>query len=146
MDDKEKKIRDGLLHIAKLHGPVMILDGTVLAVDEENYFVDVDFDTEGIQYECRLRAASVGNKSIDILPTVGSAIVVAKIASDDYIMLACDEIDDIRITAAGFELQLNQTGIAISNGGDSLKQILSDLIDQIQSIYAPKDVGAISGW
>lgn len=133
-----------MLHIAKLHGPMILVDGTITAVDAENYFCDVTLDEGGELTECRLRAASIGNSSVDILPKEGSAVVLAKISEDDYLVLACDQIDEMKITAAGYIMKINEGGISIANGDDSLKSIMSDLIDQIQSIYAPKDVAAIA--
>lgn len=144
MDAKEKKIKDGLLRIARQHGPVLLYDGIITAVDAENYFVDVQLDTEGVIYECRLRAASIGNKSIDVLPAIGAAVVLAKIADDDYMVLACDEVDDIRFTAQGFEIQLNDEGISVTNGTETLNKILTDLVTGVLSVAAPKDVPGLT--
>lgn len=146
MDKKEQEIRANLKRIASEHAPDFLFDGIVVEVDAENYLVDVELDTGGVIYECRLRAIATGNKSIDILPKEGSAVVIAKISDDDYLVLTCDEIDDIRLSAAGYEIQANANGIAIRKGGESLNKILSDLVDEILKIYAPMNkpgLGAI---
>ena len=146
MHEVEKKIRDGLKQIAAEHGPVMLFDGEVIAVDSTDYFCDVKLDTddEDIVYNVRLRAASIGNQSIDVLPKVGSEVTIAKIAQDDFILVAADEIDSYRVTVGTMVLTQDATGFKISNGTDTLKGILHDLVTEILGIYAPKDIAGIT--
>lgn len=144
MDNAEQQIRANLKRIAAEHGPDMIFDATVLAVDEENYLCDIELDPEGTIYDCRLRALATGNKSIDVLPAVGSAVVVAKITDDEYLVLVCDEISKYRITVNNITVQVDAGGVTIGNGTETLKQIMDDLVDQILLIYASKDVAALT--
>ena len=142
---KERHIRDGLKRLAAEHGPVTLFDGEVVAVDADSYFCDVqlDTDTNAVIYDCRLRAASIGNQSVDMLPAVGSEVVLAKIAEDDYLVIAIDEITSYRVTVGGMVLTVDDTGFEISNGSTSLKDILSSVVTQMLAIYAPKDIAGI---
>src|SRR5580700_4201785 len=118
MNYKERKIRDGLKRIASEHGPVMLFDGEVVNVDSTDYFIDVqpDTDASAIIPNVRLRAASIGNQSIDVLPAMGSEVTIAKIAEDDYILIAADVITSYRVTVGTMVLTVTQSGFSISNG------------------------------
>lgn len=146
MNEKEKLVRDGLKRIAKEHGPLLLLDAEVIAVDEADYFIDVKLDTDenAIIYNVRLRAASIGNQSIDVLPAVGSEVVIAKLADDDYILIAADVITSYRVTVGNQVLTVTNAGFSITNGTDSLKSILTGFVTQMLAIYAPKDIAGIN--
>lgn len=146
MNHKELQIRDNLKRIAAEHGPLILLDGEVVVVDDTDYFIDVQLDTDdtAVIPNVRLRAASIGNQSIDILPAMGSEVVIAKIAEDDYILIAADEITSYRVTVGNMVLKVDNTGFAITNGTNSLKGILSAIVTQMLAIYAPKDIAGIN--
>lgn len=146
MHPKEKEARDRLKQIAREHGPLILMDGEVIAVDADNYFCDVQLDTDvnAVLYDCRLRAASIGNQSIDILPAIGSEVVIAKIAEDDYLVLAIDEITSYRLTVGDMVFKMDASGFEISNGVNTLKDILSAIIAQLLEIYAPKNIAGIN--
>lgn len=145
MSNKQQKIRDGLKLIAAQFGPIYILDGTVEAVDAEAYTCDVVLDDDGgTIYACRLRATSTGAKSVDVLPGVGSAVVIAKMGAEEYLALACDEITSYRVTVGDMVFTIDETGFGITNGVDSLKSILTGFVNGLLSIYAPKDVAGIT--
>jgi hypothetical protein len=146
MHPKEKEARDRLRQIAAEHGPLMLFDGEVVAVDDTDYFCDVQLDTDdnAVIPQVRLRAASIGNQSIDILPAIGSEVVIAKIAEDDYILIAADEITSYRVTVGTMVLTVMDTGFSITNGTNSLNDILSAIIAQMLEIYAPKNIAGIN--
>jgi hypothetical protein len=146
MNPKEKQIADNLRRAAKQHGPVILFDGEVVAVDSADYFCDVALDTDpdAIIPQCRLRACSIGNQSIDVLPAIGSEVVIAKISEDDYLVLAIDLITSYRVTVNNMVLTVTGDGFSISNGTTSLKDILSGFVTEMLAIYAPKDVAGIN--
>lgn len=144
MDSKEKQIRDRLKSIAEEHGPDIFKDGTVIEVDDDNYFADVKLDTGETYFECRLRAMVAGNQSIDVLPAVGSAVVIAKIIDDEYIVIACDKISSYRVTVGTTVFKLDETGALISKGNETLNKILNDLIQIIIGIGAFKDMPGLA--
>jgi hypothetical protein len=146
MHPKERHIRDGLKRIAGKYGPLMLLDGEVTAVDSTNYFCDVALDTDptAVISQCRLRAASIGNQSIDMLPAIGSEVVIAKVAEDDYLVLAIDQITSYRITVNNMVFTITESGFSITNGTTSLKDILTGFVTEMLAIYAPKDVAGIN--
>jgi hypothetical protein len=145
MNYKERKIRDGLKRIASEHGPIQLFDGEVVNVDSTDYFIDVQLDTDAsaVIPSVRLRACSIGNQSIDILPAMGSEVVIAKIAEDDYILIAADLITSYRVTVGSMILTVTADGFSITNGTTSLNDILSGFVTQMLAIYAPKDIAGI---
>jgi hypothetical protein len=142
---KHEKIVAGLKRIAEENGGDYLLDGEVDEVDAEAYTCDVVLETDGSTiYGCRLRATATDANSIDVLPTVGAAVVIAKMGGEDYLVLACDEITSFKVTVGVMVLTVDENGFGLSNGGDSLKSIMSDLVTGVLSIYAPKDVTGIT--
>ena len=145
MSKKHEKIVSGLKLIASSFGPDALLDGTVAAVYGDSYTCDVQLDSDGSTlYGCRLRATAAGRRSIDVMPPVGAAVVLGRLGSEEYLVLACDEISSYRVTAGSMVLTVDDAGIGLNNGGDSLKAILTDLVNGILTIYAPKDIAAIT--
>jgi len=146
MHPKEVQIRDGLKRIAGEHGPLVLFDGEVVSVDSENYFCNVALDTDpdAIVQQVRLRACSIGNQSIDVLPAVGSEVVIAQVAEDDYLVLAIDQITSYRVTVGSMVLTVTESGFSITNGTTSLKDVLSGFVTEMLAIYAPKDIAGIN--
>lgn len=144
MDKTEQLIRDNLKHIAKSHAPDFFFDGTVVNIDAEDYLVDVELDTGGVLYDCRLRASATGNKSIDVLPNEGSSVVIAKITEGDYLVICADEITSYRVTVGGTVFEITEQGTLIKKGEETLNSILNELVTQMLSIYAPKNVAGIT--
>jgi len=146
MNYKERKIRDGLKRMAAEHGPVIFFDGEVVNVDSTDYFIDVQLDTDATAVipSVRLRACSTGNSSIDILPAAGSEVTIAKIAEDDYILIAADLITSYRVTIGNMVLTVTADGFSIGNGTTTLKDILSGFVTEMLAIYAPKDIAGIN--
>lgn len=144
MGELDEQIREALKRIAGSFGPDILLEGKITGIDTENYLVDVELDKEGQLFDVRLRAVSGGNKSIDILPAEGAAVVIAKIADDEYLVLACDQITEYKITVAQAEFKLTESGHLISKGTETLNKILTDLVDQVLKVYAPKDVPGLT--
>lgn len=144
MDAIDEQIKEALQRIAKSFAPDMIFEGVVTAIDPEQYLVDVELDSGGDLFECRLRATAGSTKSIDVLPAEGSAVILAKINEDEYLILACDEITEYRITVGQVVYKINDTGHLIEKGDETLKKILNDLVDQVLKIYAPKDVPGLT--
>jgi hypothetical protein len=144
MDKKEQAIRDALKRLAGEHAPDFLFDGTIVSVDAENYLVDVELDTGGTLFECRLRALATGNKSIDVLPKEGTAVVIAKITEGDYLVLCAYEITNYQVTIGTAVFEVTEEGTLIKKGNDTLKAVLNDIVNQMLKIYAPKDVAGIT--
>lgn len=135
--DKLKEASDALKKLAGKFGPNIFQEAEVISVDAIEYQADLK-TYEGLElFDCRLRALIGGSQSLDIMPKVGSKVLVAKLEDDDYFVLACDEIDSFKVTTDTTVLDIDAVGVGISKGQESLNGILNSLIDEILKIYAP---------
>lgn len=142
--DKLNQVRVGLQEFAAKFAPKQVLEGSVTSVDSANYLCDVEIETDVTYFDCRLRAVVSDNHSLDILPEVGSKVVMAKISDDDYFVLACDKITEYRVTVGSVVYKINADGHEISKGEETLKNIMNDLVDQVIKIGAYKDVPGLT--
>jgi hypothetical protein len=71
-------------------------------------------------------------------------VVLGKITQDDYLVLACDEIDDIRLSVDDFTFEMSSGGFVLSGSTTYLAAILNAIIDQLLAVYALKDVAGIN--
>lgn len=145
MQQEIDKLRSQLLQEMAKRGPMALYDAEVTDVDDEAYTCDVLLEGELPIEQVRLRAIISDNQSIDTLPAVGAQVVIGKMGEDDYIVIACDQITSQRITIGGVVFKLDSTGTLISNGEETLKKILTDLVTAVISIGAPKDVATLTG-
>lgn len=138
------KLREQFLKSAAAFGPMALHDAVVLAVSDEDFTCDIELDEIPV-YGVRLRAVVSENQSIDVLPKAGSQVIVGKINEGDYIVFSCDEISLYRVTTGITVLTMDTTGVLIQKGEESLKKILTDLVNGVLSVAAPKDVPSITG-
>lgn len=141
---KLEEIRKSLEEFILKVSPSSFLEGTVKSVDSDKYLVDVELESDLVLFDCRLRSAVTSSKSIDALPAVGSQVLLARLAPDDYVVLACDEIEEYRVTVGETAYKIDAQGHQIGKGNETLKKILNDLVDGVLKVYAPKDVAGLT--
>ncbi|MBC7399851.1 MAG: hypothetical protein H7289_07875 [Mucilaginibacter sp.] len=144
MSEKLNKAREALAEFAGKFAPEFALQGIVKEIDTVNYTVDVEIETDVVYFDCRLRAVVSDKKSIDVLPKMGSKVLLLKISESDYLVLACDEITEYKITVGTAVYKLDATGHVIGKGTETLKKILGDLIDTVLTIGAYKDTASLT--
>ncbi|WP_295714360.1 hypothetical protein [Mucilaginibacter sp.] len=137
------KLRMSFLAEAHRGGPATLYDAIVTDVDSDNFTCDILIDEIPVA-GVRLRAIVSDSQSLDILPEVSSAILVGKLDDDDYIVIACDKIALYRVKVGSTEYKIDNTGILLSKGSETLNKILIDLVAGLLSIAAPKDVTSIT--
>lgn len=138
-----RKLRENFLDAAHEGGPLAIYDAVVLDVDADAFTCDIMLDE--VEYPgIRLRAIVSEAHSIDVLPAIGSAVVVGMLGDDDYIVLAADEISSWSVTVDGTTVATDAEGIKISRGEETLKKILTDLVTAVLTIAAAKDAATLT--
>ncbi len=136
MDDFQE-MSDGFKKLASQFGPSVFQEAKVLSIDEQEYQADLLTD-DGLElFDCRLRALISGNQSLDMLPKVGSKVLVAKLEDDDFFIVACDELQSFKVTTDTTVIDIDAEGVGISKGSESLKSILNAFVDEVLKIYAP---------
>jgi hypothetical protein len=127
MSESLNKLRENFLLQAHAGGPPAFYDATILAVDSEAFTCEIELD--GIELpDIRLRAIVSNANSIDVLPAVGSAVIVGKLGDDDFIVLACDMITSWRVTVGNTVVSVDGGGVQISKANETLNKILTDLV------------------
>lgn len=125
---KEQEIRDGFRRMAEKEGPLQTLLAEVVSVDE-NEMTCVIKDDELEIFDVRLRPVINGKKSFTLYPKVGCYVLAARIEDgEEWMVIAVDEIEKFELT----------------NGDVSLKEILTDLVDEVIKVMAPKNVAALT--
>lgn len=144
MDAELQKIATEFAKRCAGDGPMALYDAEVTDVNEVDFTCDILL--EGLPvYDVRLRAIVSDKQSIEVLPKVGAQVIVGKLADDDFIVIACDEIILYRVTVGTVVFKLDNTGVLVSKGNETLKKILTDLVNGVLSVAAPKDVPGITG-
>jgi hypothetical protein len=137
--------------------PVQVFIATVKSVDADACTCDAD--AMGITWnDIRIRSQAQAGKVITVLPKVDSSILVARIGnSNELYVAAFSEVDQVlwqigdasfKFTEAGAEMVkkdkttfLQGDLFTIKTQNESLKKILSDLIDAIGALTVTTGVG-----
>lgn len=139
-----EEIKNAFEKFSGKHGPKVIVPAEVLSVNEDELMVAVRFGNDAEVDDVRLKSVVKNGNHFVLLPVVGSIIQVARIEnSDEYVVIAVDEITAVRCKVDNAEFKIDQDGFTLQQGDDSLGKVLQDLIEQILLIYAPKNTAAI---
>ncbi len=135
-------IKEQLGKFAAERGPSTIINATVVYVDETNSSVTVKLDSGLELDDVRLRSVIKAGNKVVLLPAVGTNILIGKIeGSDDYVVIAVEEIDKIVYIVGTVKFEVDANGILIQKGTETFKKIVDDLIAQIKLIVVPTNVG-----
>lgn len=156
MDLVDEQIKTELIKLASSYGPAMVMPVKVTAINNDDT-VSVEFGDGSTVDDVRLKAVvKSGNKFI-LVPKVGSTVQVASLeGSSEYVVIATDEITDVKLKVDNVTMELRAEGLFFENGtdkfhidggflieknGDSLKKVLDDLFTAIKAITVPTNVG-----
>lgn len=137
--NKKEQIRKALAAFSGQYGPAPTILATVTSVNEaEQTCVLTDDDNDGTVYnDVRLRPVIDGNSSTAIIPLVGTwglAIMIEGGQDAEWMLIGAGQITKLIVMCGTFQFEVTNTGFKIASATDSLKQILSDLITDIQAI------------
>ncbi|MGJ1198830.1 hypothetical protein ACR777_05340 [Sphingobacterium spiritivorum] len=119
----------------------------VISVDKSENTCDVSpMDGGADILDVQLRAAAEGTSGCVNYPSPGSIVLVAPIdnSKSSFAVIMFSEVEEIHTEIDKTKLIINKTGVTISKGNDSLKGILTDIVDQMLEIYAPKNAPGIA--
>jgi len=143
MDTKEEFSR-ALKELLRSRKTISIWAGKVTSVDESEGTCVVEDNEELEHFDVRLRA-TVDNskKGVLLYPKVGSYVLVGDIGSSksDYCVIQYSEIDkayvelpECTVVSGQVKLNIDSSGVEISNGGTNLKSELDSLVNQLNSL------------
>lgn len=124
-----------------MHGPLQTVLATVEDVDYTGATCVLNDDDIFI-YDVKLKPVLSGNEALVMFPAVGSWVLAARVEDDDdWMVIACEKVDRYRITGADCVIEMDNAGLKISKGNETLKSILSDLITAIKALTVPTGTG-----
>lgn len=141
-----EQLRQALADHAARFGPVTTVLATVTAVQEQQGTCTVQDDDGPPWYGVRLTPAITAGKNLRIVPAAGSQCLMVRIegGESDWWLMWAEEIEKWQLEADGSRIEADVQGILIANQTDGLREVITDLITEIQAIYAPKNVANIA--
>lgn len=142
---KAEQVRQAMGEFAAKRGPSATMLATVKTVKEAEGLCDVE-DGDGLAYyDVRLMPLMVGQSACTMVPAVGSSCLMCRIdGGDDWWLLWCSVATRYLLMAGPTKITVDADGLLVKKGIDSLGGLIDDLITEIQAIYAPKNVAAIT--
>lgn len=140
-----EQIREALERMAKNHGPAVSNIALVKSVDEAKA-VCVLADEDGQEiFDVRLRPVLNGNKSIIMVPKVGTYVLAVRVEDDDdWMVVGCDEITKFGIYLNGVEIEFKDK-IKMNANGESLAKLIDDLFVAINNMVFTTSNGPTTG-
>jgi len=134
---KQEEIRKALADHAMKFGPAATMLATVVAVDPSTFTctlvdADDDFEYPGI----RLRPVLDGNEALTLFPKVGTWALAVRIEDEEHewMVMAMGEVDKWRLKIGATIIEQDATGLLVQKGSDTLKQVLTLIIEAMQKI------------
>lgn len=130
---EQEQIREQFSIFAGKVGPKTIVPATVTAVNE-NDTIDILF-TGGAEDEARLRSVVKAGNKLVLIPKIGSTVLVARIEnSDEYIVIALEEITDVLYEIDSVKYEVGGEGFLIKKGADTLRDALVTFVEAVETI------------
>jgi hypothetical protein len=144
MDKTQEETKKELAKFAGHYGPAAVLPATVLSVNDDDT-VEIEFSDGAVVDDARLKSVVKDGNKFLLVPAVNSIVLVAKIEnSDEYYVIAVDEITEVLAVIGNTKVQVNATGLLFERGNDTLGKVLQDLIAEVLKIYAPMNKPVIA--
>jgi hypothetical protein len=133
MSLKDEYIKQELETMASRFGPSFMKPATVLSINTDDT-IQVQDDTDLVITDVRLKSVVKDGNKIIMVPTVGSTVQIAPIDNSHYyIVVAIEDLSRMYIKVGLMEFEVKEK-VLIGNGTDTLKTILTDIVNAVQQI------------
>jgi hypothetical protein len=134
MSAENEQIKSEFEKFATRFGPKTIVPATVLEVNADDT-IKVQFSDDSEVDDCRLKAVVKAGNKVLLIPAVGSIVLIGKIEnSDEYIVLAVDEVSEFAILVEDVRFSVDNSGFLMQKQTDTLKQVLTLIVQSILKI------------
>ncbi len=136
MADNNQDLHSALHKFVKDRTSIAVFPAVVKVFNDDFNTVDVEDNDGNMLFEVML-ASNVGyGVSLYYKPTIGSTVFVADVGASEerYVVVAYAECDLVQVQVGATELIIDENGVKVGNGLDTLKSALDDLILQIKLI------------
>ena len=129
-----QQIKEQFDLFAGQRGPATIVPATITAINADDTVAIVFTDGSTID-DVRLKSVIKNGNKILLIPELQSTVLVGKIGnSDEYIVLAVEAISEVLTKVGGVTYSINAEGFLMKKGNDTLKEILTLIVEAIQPI------------
>jgi len=134
MSLETEQIKAGLSLFAGKYGPATILPATVTAMNADDT-IAVEFSDASSVDDVRLKSIVAAGNKVILIPKVGSIVLVGSIEnSDEYVVLAVHEIDEVQMLIDNVIYKVDANGFLFQKDNDTLKQVIQLIIEAVQAI------------
>lgn len=131
---EQEQIKEQLSIFAGKVGPKTILPATVTAVNDDDT-IAIEFSDGSTVDDARLRSVVKAGNKVLLIPKVESIVLVAKIEnSDEYIVVAIEEITDVKYLIDSVQYEVSSAGFLIQKDADTLKDALVTFVEAVEAI------------
>ena len=129
-----EKIKEQLAVFSGQYGPAAIVPATVKAINNDDT-IAVEFSDESTVDDARLKAVVKAGNKVLLIPKVNSIVLVGKIEnSDEYVVLAVDEISEVQYIIGTVKFSVDENGFLLKKHNDTLKEIATLIIEAVEPI------------
>ncbi len=131
----DEQIRAEFQKFSSQYGPEAIVPAKVLSYNADDETIEVELTSGNVIDDVRLKSmVKAGNKLV-IVPEDDSFVLIGKIAnSEEYVVVSVDEVKEIKWKIGTVEMNVDSDGVEMKKGADSLKEILTNIIQACQVI------------
>ncbi|WP_234111685.1 hypothetical protein [Chryseobacterium sp. R2A-55] len=130
-----EQIREGLKRIAKSHAPEVSNIAVVKSVNEDEATCILIDEDEQEYLDVRLRPVLNGNKSFMQIPKVGTYVLAVRVEDDDdWMVIACDEVEKFVWFVGNTKLQLDDK-VHFEANGKNYADLMTRLFSVIEKGY-----------
>jgi|GEM_PF-3358194 len=128
------EIKEQLGNFASKYGPAAVMTAKVTAVNGDDT-VAVIFGDDSTVDDARLKSVVKAGDHFVLVPKIGSVVQVSRLGnSDEYVVIAVDEITEIKSKIETASLSFNDAGFVIKKGGNTLWDAQKLLIEAVEKI------------
>ena len=121
--------------------PRQTLLGTVRDVDTESRTCTVE-DDGALYYGVRLQCITGGTAGLLLVPANGASVLAVRVEkSEDWMVIGCDRLENVRIDVGGKSIGMTSGGIVL-NGGELGLVKIDALVGWMAKVYA--DLNALA--
>lgn len=141
MNEVVNDIKDQLGQFSSKYGPKVLRTATVTAINN-NDTVAIQLPNGREVDDARLRAVVASGNKVVLVPKINSTVIVGMLEnSDEFVVLGVSEVTGLKCVIDTVTVEVDNTGVLIQRGTDSLKKVLQDLITAINALTVPTAVG-----
>lgn len=135
MSNLDDQIRKELEKFSSRFGPETIVPAKVISYNSENETIEVEL-TGGLKIDdVRLKSMVKQGSKLIIRPADGSFVLIARIAnSEEWFVVSFDEVESLRLKMGTVEVKIDEDGLTVKKGADTLQKVLSDIIAEINKV------------